>query len=314
MTYTTKYYEVRGLSLAYHEWGQTNSPTIFFFHGFLDHGLSFAPVARELARDFRVIAPDARGHGHSDWIGQGGYYHFADYFHDICSLVEKLQIERLHLVGHSMGGSIATGVAAILGDRIESTVMLEGMGPPHEPFDDLPKRLERWHRGLSKSTNAQDRQGRKQSRKLMPDIKTAADRLSNLNSRLPEEGALGFAKTFTEEVQVSGQKGVVWRYDPLHRTIGSRAFRFEEAQHLWRSIHGPCLSLWGKESVFRPENVERRHRCLNDVKVALVHDSGHNIHHDQPEIVTGLIRNWIGSDRHHVERPGVTICGLDLVE
>lgn len=314
MTHTTKYYEVRGLRLAYHEWGKADAPLALFFHGFLDHGLSFAPVAESLAKDFRIIAPDARGHGHSDWIGEGGYYHFADYFHDIATLIESLGVDRLHLIGHSMGGSIATGVASILGERVISSVMLEGMGPPSEPFDDLPQRLARWHKGLSKKANAGTRAERKNGRRLMPDLKTAAERLSSINSRLPPERALAFAQTFTEKLTLDGETGFGWRYDPLHRTIGSRPFRFEEAEHLWRSIQGPVLSLWGKESVFRPENVQRRHECLKDATIASIEDAGHNIHHDQAELVTRVIRTWLSGEYNSVAGPSVKLCEKDLSE
>ena len=307
MTYNTKYYKVRGLKLAYHEWGPTNAPVIFFFHGFLDHGLSFDPAAKELATDFRVIAPDARGYGHSDWIGDGGYYHFADYYHDISTLVEKLEIKELHLVGHSMRGSIATGVAAILGNRIRSTVLLEGMGPRNESLDDLPKRLSQWHRDLSETSNAQNRETRKQSRKWMPDLATAARRLQSINARLSKQRAHDLARTFTEAFTRLGQTGLAWRYDPLHRTIEPKPFRFEEVQYLWKNNHSSVLSLWGRDSALRPENLRQRHDCLRDVQVATIDDAGHNIHHDQPEIVARLIRDWVTGNRFCNTPKGVHI-------
>jgi pimeloyl-ACP methyl ester carboxylesterase len=313
MNYETKFYNVRGLKLAYHEWGRVDAPVILFFHGFLDHGLSFAPVAEVLAQEFRVMAVDARGHGHSDWAGEGGYYHFADYFHDVAVLIESLGIESFHLIGHSMGGSIATGVAAMHGTRVESVVMLEGMGPPDEAFDDLPDRLKRWHKALQRDFNRMDRQGRKNARKAMDNVELASKRLSGLNSRLPEERALRFAKTFTEP-SISGEADeVVWRYDPLHRSIGSRPFRFEEAQHLWRAIDAPVLSLWGKESGFRPEQIERRHACLSDVQAGFIHEASHNIHHDQPEVVSRVIHAWV-SGRREIEADGFSGCDVDLGE
>ena len=37
----------------------------------------------------RVIAPDLRGHGDSDWIGAGGYYHFLDYVADLDQVIAR---------------------------------------------------------------------------------------------------------------------------------------------------------------------------------------------------------------------------------
>src|SRR5258706_3132064 len=62
------------------EWNMGGAPTIVCCHGFLDLGWSFVWLAEELAAaGFRVVAFDWRGHGESEHVGRGGYYHFADY-------------------------------------------------------------------------------------------------------------------------------------------------------------------------------------------------------------------------------------------
>jgi len=52
-------------------------------HGFLDLGYTWHEVAATLATRAHVIAPDLRGHGDSDWLGAGGYYHFFDYIPEL---------------------------------------------------------------------------------------------------------------------------------------------------------------------------------------------------------------------------------------
>ena len=106
------YYSVRGLRLAYRTYGEAGGRPLLCFHGFLDHGASFRFMAEHLP-EFRVVAPDVRGHGHSDWVGPGGYYHFYDYYDDARALLDQLGWSRFALLGHSMGGSIATGLAAL---------------------------------------------------------------------------------------------------------------------------------------------------------------------------------------------------------
>jgi pimeloyl-ACP methyl ester carboxylesterase len=125
---------VRGLPVAYSSWGLTpGAPEIVLcFHGFLDHGDSFAPVAEVLAQRLPVVALDFRGFGRSGWIGDGGYYHFMDYVADVERLHTHLGSPAVHLLAHSMGGSVATTFTSVRSEAVRSLVMLEGMGPPRE--------------------------------------------------------------------------------------------------------------------------------------------------------------------------------------
>ena len=72
------------------EWGESG-PVVLLLHGFLEHAHVWYRVAPRLAEEgFHVFALDWRGHGDSDWVGAGGYYHFADYVADLALLVREL--------------------------------------------------------------------------------------------------------------------------------------------------------------------------------------------------------------------------------
>lgn len=290
LTPTTRTYEVRGLPLAYHVWGAEDAPTILCFHGFLDHGQSFAPVAELLQDDFRIIAVDFRGHGHSGWIGAGGYYHFHDYFTDVLTLVEHLGIERTSIIAHSMGGSVASGVASMAPDRFDGIIMLEGMGPPASSFDHTVMRLTDWWSATSERRLAGDVAHRRAARTKMANLDAAAERLRRINPLLPLDRALRFAASFSEPDDETGDQ-VVWRYDPLHRTPGPRGYYVDEVRQLWRAIKAPVLSLFGEMSRF-PNSVEERHAEIKDVRIASVPGVGHNIHHDRPDLVAAAARSW----------------------
>src|SRR5262245_37513454 len=82
------------------EWSDTG-PTVLLLHGFLEHAHAWDLVAPRIAvGGFRVLALDWRGHGDTDWIGPGGYYHFPDYTADLAGVVRALG-GCAALVGHS---------------------------------------------------------------------------------------------------------------------------------------------------------------------------------------------------------------------
>ena len=68
------------------EWGGGDQ-VVLLLHGFLEHAHVWELVAPRLAEaGLHVYALDWRGHGDSQWIGAGGYYHFADYLPDVHDL------------------------------------------------------------------------------------------------------------------------------------------------------------------------------------------------------------------------------------
>jgi pimeloyl-ACP methyl ester carboxylesterase len=102
----------QGLKLHYVDWGNEGAPCLLLIHGIRDHARSWDWVARALRGKWRIIAPDLRGHGDSQWSPDGAYlspYHVLD----IVDLIATLGYEKLTIVGHSYGGNIASRFAAI---------------------------------------------------------------------------------------------------------------------------------------------------------------------------------------------------------
>jgi pimeloyl-ACP methyl ester carboxylesterase len=272
------------LRLALHGFlGPVDAGSVLGIHGFLDHGRSFRRAAEHLTDD-RLIAIDNRGHGRSDWIGAGGYYHFYDYYADLAAVFDRYSDRTFGLVGHSMGGSIATAVAALFPDRVRWLLLLEGMGPPAHDLHDSVGRLKRW---LTSTRLRHDGppEMRRNQRTVLADVREAAARLRRTNVRLSEDHALELAQSFTEPVN----GGVAWAFDPLHRTPGAKPFQLDEAKAIWRGIRCPVLSLMGEHG-FRPPDLSDRHRHLARAVLGEVPDSGHNIHHDRPDVVAEAIR------------------------
>lgn len=95
-----------GLSLHVLQWSQEGVP-LLFLHGFGNEAHVWDDYAPEAAGAYRTFALDHRGHGDSDWDSELRYGHL-DMVDDVETVLAGLGIDRLVLVGHSLGGRIAT--------------------------------------------------------------------------------------------------------------------------------------------------------------------------------------------------------------
>lgn len=101
--------------MAYWEWGDPdNNRVLVCVHGLTRSGRDFDPLARRLARHYRVVCPDVVGRGRSDWLIDPAHYGVPQYVADMLTLIARLHPSRLDWVGTSMGGLIGMGLAATL--------------------------------------------------------------------------------------------------------------------------------------------------------------------------------------------------------
>jgi pimeloyl-ACP methyl ester carboxylesterase len=120
---------VHGHPLAYADWPGERGPLICVPH-LTGHKGSFAPLARHLAPEYRVIAVDLRGRGDSAQPPHD--YGFAHHARDLLGLADALGIARFALVGHSFGATTSVYLASIQPSRIQALVMLDGGADPKE--------------------------------------------------------------------------------------------------------------------------------------------------------------------------------------
>src|SRR5207244_11700081 len=86
---TSHYFYSQRLKLHYVDWGNADERALLLLHGGRDHCRSWDWVAADLRRDFRLIAPDLRGHGASAWAG-GRRYSLIDNVLDPADILHAL--------------------------------------------------------------------------------------------------------------------------------------------------------------------------------------------------------------------------------
>ena len=123
--------------VVYSEGGR-GSETVLLLHGFGASGDSWNRLAATLTKKYRVVAPDLPGWGASTRI-ESASYGYPSQLPRLHSLVQELKLDRFHLVGHSMGGFLASAYAA----QFPEKVLTLGLVCPHGMEEPQPSDLAR---------------------------------------------------------------------------------------------------------------------------------------------------------------------------
>ncbi|MDR1163169.1 MAG: alpha/beta hydrolase [Candidatus Accumulibacter sp.] len=291
--FRSEFVQIRERRIHVRVWGNNNAPTIFFFHGWGDTGASFQFVVDALERDWRVVAPDWRGFGESQW--NDGVYYFQDYIADLDALLERYSPQTpARIVGHSMGGIVASLYAGIRPERVSHFANLEGFVFWTSSPEESPERFEAWLRQISIHNTAFHRYARREE---------FAENLTRKNPRLTPDRAAFLSRN---SLRVDEKGGFSFAADPRHRWITPLLHPLEEAKACWRRITAQTLWIAASDSpvsklfAARPEEFRERIACFSDVRQVPIEDSGHNIHHDQPERLARLFEEFFPYSENNV--------------
>jgi len=252
----------------------------------MDVSASFQFLVDSFHHPWHVIAPDWRGYGLSDW-GGGDSYWYPDYFADLDRLLAHFQSdEPVLLAGHSMGGNVASMYAGIRPKRVLRLVNLEGFGLLDARPEEAPRRYARWLAEIEKGAGFRD----------YASFEDLAARLCANNRRLAHARALFLARHWGS---VAPHGRVVLRSDPAHKRVNPVLYRLEEAKACWRNVSAPVLWVRGEDShndsalKLSAEDRDARKASFRNLVERVIPDSGHMMHHDQPELLAALIEDFL---------------------
>jgi pimeloyl-ACP methyl ester carboxylesterase len=129
-----RYYRTAdGLRLYYRDYaGPSDKVPVICLPGLTRNSRDFATLARWLSTERRVICPEFRGRGRSDYDPEWRNYHPSQYATDTWGLLDELAIERVALIGTSLGGWMAMLMSYQQEGRIVAAVMND-IGPEANP-------------------------------------------------------------------------------------------------------------------------------------------------------------------------------------
>ncbi|MFI5706180.1 alpha/beta fold hydrolase [Streptomyces xanthochromogenes] len=118
--------DVGGVRLAYQVSGPPEAPPLVLLHALGEDAADWDVVAPVLARSWRVYALDLRGHGRSDWPGDYSLQLMRD---DVLGVLDALALDRVDLIGHSVGGVVAYLFAEEYPQRVDRLVLEDAPVP-----------------------------------------------------------------------------------------------------------------------------------------------------------------------------------------
>lgn len=279
--------QAHGLALHARERNPSGSPAVVFLHGWLDHTHGFDWLVEHLPDSWRLVLFDLRGMGRSAWQPGVSTYPWQEHLVDLEAVLRAARLESAHLVGHSLGGIIATAYAAARPARVKSLSLIDSLGPLAGPPENAPKRLGTFL----------DDQERAPNRKRYPDVATAAARLRENNPSLSEAASLHFARHGTEPVGSEGSGGgLVFTFDPLHRRRSAQGFDDAQWLAVCAAVTCPVQLLLGTDGLPMDEARARaRIEALRLARPLQRIPGGHHVHMDAPEAVARALVDFIPS-------------------
>ena len=252
-----------GLSLFARDYPgpDANAPVLLCLHGLTRNSKDFASLAEALASDFRVVVPEQRGRGLSDYSEDVSRYSLLQYVEDMQGLIVELGLQRLSVVGTSMGGLMTFALNALSPGLIERAV-INDIGP------------EIAQAGLDRIKSYVGVAG------PFEDWEEATAYLSSITAEIFPDWTNAQWSGFARQCYIECEGQIVIDYDPRIATPLATQSSDTEAETLWSLFEAmasvPSLLVRGElTDLLSPECVARMQKVHPTMEVLSVPNVGH---------------------------------------
>ncbi|MCF5703813.1 alpha/beta fold hydrolase [Pseudomonas syringae] len=244
---------------------------ILMLHGYSGDKNLWLRFSRHFVRQYRVIIPDLAGHGETGFKAGGGY-DIPLQAKRMIQLLDVCGVEKVHVIGNSMGGYIAAWLAATYPERIASVALIDPAGVTAPEASDMERHLARGHNPFL------------------------------INSR--EEFRRFYAMTMSSPPWVPGLvlDAIAQRYEQQRDDLEEifRDFRASPPMEpKLADIKCPALLLWGrKDRLIDVSSVPIWSKGIANLQVEVWEGVGHMPMVEHPASTARLYRQFLGQQAH----------------
>ena len=251
-----QYVQANGLNIYYEEYG--SGEPLILLHGATGTGsIQWGAHIPLLSSHFRVIMPDARGHGRTD--NPGGEIRLHALADDVIALIHALNLETPFLCGWSMGGDTAVDIGIRYPNSVKAMVV---GGVTHRVS-------ETYFDGLTAlGVEGPGKVNTEQAEKAMPQLVAM---LRSAHSQGPDHW-----KTLFTQLSHEMMEPTLPSFDDL------------------RKITAPTLIIWGDRDQFLPiENAVELYRLIPNAELAVVPNADHFVSRTNVELFANLVKEFL---------------------
>ncbi len=262
--------------------GAEHKDIVLCLHGWLDNAASFVPMSPYLENK-QIIAIDWPGHGFSSHRSIDAHYHFIDWVYDLLQLFDANEWHNVEIIGHSMGGMIATAFAAAYPERVRSLTLIDSIGFVSTDAEDTTEQL---RKGLESRLKGQTKK-----KHLHSSFESAVNARVNV-SDLSYEHAEHIVKRGLVKV---GAK-YSWRSDSRLRLTSPYRLTLEQAKQLIKDVNCPVNLIYGDKGL------DLVHSGIKSFSPLFKHfelhkiAGGHHLHMENPEKVAEIIAQFLAKN------------------
>jgi pimeloyl-ACP methyl ester carboxylesterase len=270
-------------------WGDPQAPPILLIHGIRDNSRSWDWVANVLSDRYRIYAPDLRGHGNSDWAAPHSYT-LAEFGLDLYDIVSALRLDRIAVVGHSLGGHLALRFAASWPDRVTAVSGIECIEMPIVRDERLapkpyPERVRAW---MDSVRSSRDRHAR--------GYPSLADAAARMQQEQPEVDPDTIAHLARHALLAKSDGTLRWKFDQATRLRPPDDADGRYLDQLLAAIECPVQLYYGTGS-WVPFPPAERVALLRNLSLVTIPDVSHWLHHQARETYIAELNSFLAI--HH---------------
>ena len=283
-----------GIELHYLEGGRRDepAPTFVLLHGFTLNAFSWLPQIDRLGRHGRVIALDQLPYGLSEKLAPGDWRGAHPYSREaavalVTALMDRLNLERVILVGNSSGGTLAAELALAIPDRVDGLVLVAPWVYVTRPV--LP-------RSLAESSPLR-RLSLLAARQLGEDMPLLARSYADPGKITTERRELARVHTRTRHWDLAW--GAL-----INRSLSTRIDLSSRVDQ----ISQPVLVITGdRDRLVAVEDTRRVAAVLPRAQLEVLAGCGHVPHEECPDDFAEAVDGWLGTTRPGVVRPSAPV-------